>query len=64
MNPERIFIDEGVWPDARDQLVLADDFAGAFDQRGQDIERPATEANRLFTLQQQLLRRKKPKRAE
>ena len=37
--------------------ALADQFARAFDECGQDLERAAAEANGRFILQQQLLRR-------
>jgi len=30
-----------VWPGSGDQFLFADHLAGAFDQRGQDIERTA-----------------------
>ena len=38
---ERILVDEGVRPDARDELLLADDLTSLFDQCRQDVERTA-----------------------
>ena len=64
MNPKRILVDDGIGPDASDEVGLGDQFARALDQRRQDVERAATETNRRFAFQQQLLRRKKAEGAE
>jgi hypothetical protein len=64
MDAEIAFLDEGVGPDAGDQLVLADQLTGALDQDGEDVERAATESQRLFAFEQELLRRKQAEGTE
>jgi hypothetical protein len=61
---EVTFIDMGVGPDSRHQLVPADDFPRMLDQGDQHIERAAAKTNRLVTLRQQPLGRKQAVRAE
>ena len=56
MDSEITLVDESVGPNPGDQLVLADEFTGTFDQRGQDIERAASETNGLVVFQQELSR--------
>src|ERR1700676_4575770 len=38
-------IDRDIWPDSRHQLLLADNFAGAFDKSGKNVEHPSTQMN-------------------
>jgi len=45
------FVDEGLRPDPGNQLVLADNFAGAFDEGGQNIKGRVAEPQRLIALQ-------------
>ena len=56
MDFEITLVDESVGPNPGDQLVLADEFTRTFDQRGQDIERAASETNGLVVFQQELSR--------
>ena len=51
-------------PDARGQLVLGDQVAGALDQGGQDLERAAAKPDGSVPLQQQQPGRKQPKGPE
>lgn len=51
MNPEITFLDYGVGPRERDELILADHLACALDESSEDIERSATQANRDAVLQ-------------
>jgi hypothetical protein len=60
MNPQSRFVDDRIGPGAGDDLGLADRFAGAFDQRNEDIQRAAAEAQRLPVLEQQALRGDQP----
>jgi hypothetical protein len=57
-------LDERARPDAREEILLADNLVGALDQRDQDVERPAAEPKGRVALQQHALRRKKPERPE
>src|SRR6185437_391624 len=57
-------VDESVWPDLRDQIVLADDFACSPDEREQDIHCPAADDHRHIAVQQKVLRRKEAERSE
>src|SRR4029077_2173072 len=61
---EITFIDIRVGPDARYQLVPADDFARMLDQGDQHIKGATTETNRSVTLQQQPPRREKAERSK
>jgi hypothetical protein len=45
MEPQVALIDRDVWPDSRHQLLLADNFAGAFDKNDEDVERSGTQMN-------------------
>jgi hypothetical protein len=47
-----------------DQLFLGDRFAGVLDQRGQNVERTTSEAQRLPVVEQHSLRRDQPERSE
>ncbi len=64
VNPEAALVDERVGPDAGHKFALADQFARALDQRGQNLESAAAEANGGFTFQQKLSRRKEAERTE
>ncbi len=64
MNPQRPLIDDRVGPGARDQPILTDCLAGAFDKRDQDVESPTAEAQRLLVFEQHPLRRDQPKRSK
>ena len=50
MEPQVALIDRDIWPDSRHQLLLADDFAGAFDQNDKNVERASTQMNRAARL--------------
>src|SRR5277367_1016623 len=54
------FFDERLRPGSGDQLLLADDLAGTFDQCRQDVEGAAAEPHWLVALQQQPLSCKEP----
>ncbi len=56
MNRKVGRLDEHFRPHPRHQLLLADQLAPALDQCNQDIERTATETQRLFGFKQQPLR--------
>src|SRR5260370_41759238 len=56
MNRKVGRLDEHFRPHPRHQLLLADQLAPALDQCNQDIERTATETQRLFCFKQQPLR--------
>jgi hypothetical protein len=58
------FFDVRFRPGSGDQLLLADHFAGAFDQSGQNVEGAAAEPHRLVALDQEPLRCKEPVRAK
>ena len=45
MEPQVALIDRDIWPDSRHQLLLADNFAGAFDKNDKDVERSSTQMN-------------------
>ena len=61
MNPECVFVNESAGPDQRYQLVFADKFPWALNQRYQNLKRPAAEPNRRLAFQQQPLRRQQTK---
>jgi hypothetical protein len=50
MEPQVALIDRDIWPDSRHQLLLVDDFAGAFDQNDKNVERASTQVNRAARL--------------
>ena len=52
MELEIAFDDEGMGPDPRDQLRLADQLAGTFDESDQEIESATAETDGLVTFQQ------------
>jgi len=52
VNPEISLLNESVRPHAGDQLVLADKFVWTLGQSDQDIQRTASEADRLTILQE------------
>jgi hypothetical protein len=64
MNFEIALVDDGVRPRASHELALRDKLASTLDQRGQDLQSATAETNGCFTLQQKLLGRKEPERAE
>ncbi len=45
--------DEGSWPDAGDDRLLADDLAGAFHQHQQDVQGPGANRQRPLAIEQQ-----------
>jgi hypothetical protein len=45
MEPQVALIDRDIWPDSRHQLLLADNFAGAFDKNDKNVERSSTQMN-------------------
>ena len=64
LDLEIAVLDEGVRPDPRHELALADQLAGALDQRDQDLQGAAAQTHRPAGLQQQPSRREQMKRAE
>jgi len=56
------FIDGRIRPGPREQLAFRHQLARALDQRGQKIQRTASDTDRLLTPQQQLTRRNEPER--
>ena len=64
MNPQRALINDRIGPGARYQLILADRLAGAFNQRDENVQRPAAEAQRLSVLEQHALSGNQAKRSE
>src|SRR6516162_2482734 len=61
---EIALFDNGVGPNARCQLVLADQLSRSLDQRSQDLQRAAAEMNDRFTFQQQMSRWMESERAK
>ena len=59
----RVF-DKGFRPGSGYQFFLADNLAGAFEQRRKDVKGTAAEAHRLVAFKQQALCREKPERAK
>jgi hypothetical protein len=45
MEPQVALIDRDIRPDSRHQLLLADNFAGAFDKNDKNVERSGTQMN-------------------
>jgi hypothetical protein len=39
MEPQVALLDRDIWPDSRHQLLLTDNFAGAFDKNDKNVER-------------------------
>ena len=64
LDLEVAVLDEGVRPDPRHELALADQLAGALDQGDQDLQGAAAQTHRPAGLQQQPSRREQVKRAE
>jgi len=64
MNFEVAILNEGVGPGPGHEVALADEITPTLDESGEDLEGSAAQANRRFTLQQELLCRKEPERAE
>src|SRR5215470_10509731 len=64
MNFEIALFDGDVGPRASHELALRDKLAWTLDQHGQDVQSTTAETNGCFTLQQKLLSRKEPERAE
>src|SRR5215471_4745062 len=57
-------LDEDIGPNARHQLLLADQLAAAFKQSNQDLQRATSEGHGLVALPQKKLCRKQAKRSE
>jgi hypothetical protein len=64
MHFEIALFDDDVRPGASHELALRDKLASTLDQRGQDLQSATAETNGCLTLQQKLLGRKEPERAE
>lgn len=64
MEPQVALIDRDIWPDSRHQLLLADDFAGAFDKNDKNVERASTQMNRAARLLEVSVRRAQAKWTE
>ena len=64
MEPQVALIDRDIWPDSRHQLLLADDFAGAFDQNDKNVERASTQMNWAASLLEVSARWAQPKWTE
>jgi hypothetical protein len=64
MNPDARFLDDGVRPHPRKQLLFADHFAGLLDQSDQDVARAAAKTHGGVALEKEALRRKQAKRPE
>jgi hypothetical protein len=64
MDPESGLLDDRVRPSPRNQLLFRDRLARALDQRNQNIERAAAEAQRLPVLRKHPLRRDQTERSE
>jgi hypothetical protein len=45
MEPQVALIDRDIWPDSRHQLLLAHNFAGAFDKNDKNVQRSSTQMN-------------------
>lgn len=59
MDLEIAFLDKSVGPKPGHQLALADQLAGALNQREQDVQRAAAETKGFAGLQQEPLSRKR-----
>ena len=57
VNSEARFLDEGVGPDARKQLLLADHLTGPLHESKQDVARAAAETHGCVAFEKQTLRR-------
>ena len=64
MDPEGGLFDDRVRPSPGDQLLFRDRLAGALDERNQNIERTAPEAQRFPVLEEHALSRDQPERSE
>ena len=64
VHPQARFLDNRRWPYVGNQLIPADHLAGTFDERDQELQRPAAKPHRLVVFQQQLLTWDQPERAE
>ena len=64
MNFEIALFDGDARPSASHELALRDKLAWTLDQRSQDLQSTTAETNGYPTLQQNLLSRKEPERAE
>src|SRR5262245_25461157 len=64
LNFEIALFNGDVRPSASHELALGDKLAWTLDQRGQDLQSTTAETNGCFTLQQKMLGRKEPERAE
>jgi len=64
MDPQGTFVDDRIGPGAGNQLFLWDRLAGPLDQRGQDVERTAADAQWLPVVEQHPLRGDQPERSE
>src|SRR5262249_11727523 len=61
---EIALFNDDVGPRASHEFAFGDKLARTLDQCGQDLKGTTAEANESFSLQQELLRRKVPERAE
>ena len=64
VDPQCPLLDDGIGPSAGDELVSGDGVASAFNQRDENVECTAAEAQRLSVFEQHPLLRDQPERAE
>ncbi len=64
MHPKIALLDEGGWPDAGYEIVLRNQFAGAFHQGNEEIQRTDGERERLTALDENALRGEQSVRSE
>jgi hypothetical protein len=62
--PEAALFDDSVGPDARHQLAVFDDFAGALHQKEENLARPAAQPKGRIRTQEHSLLGIKPERSE
>ena len=64
VNSEACFFDEGIWPDASEELLLAQQLTRLLHERDQNVASAATEANGVVVLEELLSADKQTKRAK
>jgi hypothetical protein len=64
MEPQVALLDRDIWPNSRHQLLLADNFAGAFDKNDKNVERSSTQSNWAARLLKVSVRRAQAERTE
>ena len=64
MRPQSALIDDRVGPGASDQTIFVDRLAGTFNERDQNIQCAAAEAQRVSVVEQQSLRGDQPERSK